>query len=127
MYFFQITKTTKALNLAATNAAEGFEPRGHVLIGDTSTNFNSPSYTCNGFPSIGTESHEDLFDPAEHYTRGQPSFSTLPQQQPMGNTGFDVSSHQHHETPNVDTQSYEDLFDPAEHYTRGQPSFSTLP
>jgi len=64
--------TEQVLELPATNVAEGFESRGHALIRDISTSFNTPSYTRNGLPSVGTQSHEDLFDPSQYYNGRNP-------------------------------------------------------
>jgi len=98
------------LELPATNIAEGFDSHGHALIGDTSTSFNSPSYTRNGFSSIDTQY---LFDPAQHYTGGHPQ----PQENLFYPAQYYTGGH---------PQPQENLFDPAEHYIEGHLSFNTL-
>ncbi len=118
--------TPTFMDQAVTTTAETFNSHSHAAMGDASMVLNPPSYIHNRIPSIGTQSQEDMFDPTEYYTGGNPSFNTLPQQQPMGNTGFDASSHQRQENPNFGTQSQEDIFDPTEYYTGGNPSFNTL-
>ncbi len=115
---FQNAPTT-VMDQAVTTTAETFNSHSHAAMGDASMVLNPPSYVHNRIPSIGTQSQEDVFDPTEYYTGGNPTFNTLPQQKLMGNTGFDASSHQRQENPNFGTQSQEDVFDPTEYYTGG--------
>jgi len=72
-----------------------------------------------------SQSQENVFEPAEHYSIGHPSLNTLSQQQSLENTGFDILDHRHQDT-SLDTQSRENLFDPVQYHTEGHSSLNTL-